>query len=203
MFVSIEGPDGVGKSTLIKNLKVRYPEALFIREPGTTSAGEKIRDILLHLKQDLNVTSEVLLFLASMSETSEKVMRPALNSGRLVFSDRWYFSTIAYQSYATDNHRVKDLIEDITDNSDILKPDHNIIILSSWETVKSRLLKRGTTDKLESRDLDYKKKVYDYYLKECPGIKISSEGSEDDTFSSFIDVFNELNFQHNTLNSST
>ena len=103
MFISIEGPDCSGKSTIISILKDKYPDALFIREPGTTLFGEKIRNILLNSEYDLDPVSEILLFSSSFCETSQKVIKPALNKNELIISDRWYYSTIAYQCYANNN----------------------------------------------------------------------------------------------------
>lgn len=105
-FITIEGGEGSGKSTLIAELNRfltnKGYSVLVTREPGGTLFGEKIRELLLEEKKDLRVglLAELFLFLASRSQHIEEVIKPALISGRMVLCDRFNDSTIAYQGIA-------------------------------------------------------------------------------------------------------
>ena len=104
-LITIEGIDGSGKSTalagLIAALNERGYEPLVLREPGGTEAGERIRSILLdQVNLEMSARCELLLFAASRSELTDRVIRPALAEGRLVICDRFIDSTVAYQGYA-------------------------------------------------------------------------------------------------------
>lgn len=104
-FITFEGPDGSGKTTQIKlaehYLKQKGFEVLTTFEPGGTGIGKKIRAILLD-KSNLEMTdkTETLLFLASRAQLTEKIIKPALDSHKLVLCDRFFDSTIAYQGIA-------------------------------------------------------------------------------------------------------
>jgi dTMP kinase len=104
IFITIEGIDGVGKTTQLKLLKEwfegRKMKVLFTREPGGTAVGEKIREFLLDREYEgLTPWAEVLLYAASRAQLLEEVIRPALNSGEMVICDRFLDSTIAYQGF--------------------------------------------------------------------------------------------------------
>ena len=104
LFISIEGPDGSGKSTQIENIKQffadRNIDALFTREPGGTAIGERIRDILLDRKcEDMNDMTEAMLYAASRAQHVAQVIKPALQEGKIVICDRFVDSSIAYQGY--------------------------------------------------------------------------------------------------------
>jgi dTMP kinase len=103
MFITFEGIDGCGKSTQIKllaeYLDKKGIENIIIREPGGTDFSEKIRDILLYSKDDINTISEMLLFETARADLTEKIIKPALDEGVYVLSDRFYDSTTAYQGY--------------------------------------------------------------------------------------------------------
>lgn len=191
MFVSIEGPDGVGKTTIINLLKKKFPEALFIREPGTTLVGERIRDILLHCDQKLEVTSELLLFVTSFIETSQKVIKPALDQGKLVIADRWFYSTEAYQCFGPISISFKhDFLTDLLNSSPILTPDLNIILMAPWEKILEHMSDRKDLDKMESKSLGFKKRVYEYYDTTCVGKKISTDCEISETFETIVQELN-------------
>lgn len=101
MFVSFEGIDGAGKSTQAKRLaEALGSQALLLREPGGTPAGERLRELLKDPGVELHPRSELLLFLAARAELVERVIKPALDSGRDVVCDRYFDSTVAYQGAA-------------------------------------------------------------------------------------------------------
>jgi len=101
VFVSLEGVDGSGKSTQAKLLaEALGPETLLIREPGGTEAAERIRALLADPDLELDPLAELLLFLAARADLTARVIRPALDAGRDVVSDRFADSSVAYQGAA-------------------------------------------------------------------------------------------------------
>lgn len=101
MLISFEGIDGAGKSTQARKLKEYLEErgldAVLLREPGGTSLGEAVRDLLL--REDPLPLTELLLFEAARSELVGRLIRPLLDEGKVVILDRFTDSTLAYQSY--------------------------------------------------------------------------------------------------------
>src|SRR4051794_1704974 len=101
LFVTFEGIDRSGKTTQARLLADALgPAALAVREPGGTEAGERIRAILKDPAVELSPRGEALLFAAARAELVEQVIRPALEQGRVVISDRFLDSSLAYQGGA-------------------------------------------------------------------------------------------------------
>jgi dTMP kinase len=101
VFISLEGIDGSGKSTQAKLLAEELgPDTVLIREPGGTEAAERIRVLLADPGVELDPLAELLLFLAARADLTAGVIRPALESGRDVVSDRFADSSVAYQGAA-------------------------------------------------------------------------------------------------------
>ena len=101
MFISLEGVDGSGKSTQAALLgEALGPDTVKIREPGGTDAAESIRSILADPEVPLDPTAELMLFFAARADLVRRVVRPALEAGRTVLSDRYVDSTEAYQGVA-------------------------------------------------------------------------------------------------------
>jgi len=101
VFISLEGIDGSGKSTQAKLLaEALGPETLLIREPGGTEAAERIRELLADPALELDPLAELLLFLAARADLTARAVRPALEAGRDVVSDRFADSSVAYQGAA-------------------------------------------------------------------------------------------------------
>ncbi len=105
IFIAIEGPEGAGKTTqvglLAQWLQARGFEPLLTREPGGTGVAESAREILLH-SDALSARTELLLMLAARSSLVAEVIRPALTAGRVVVTDRFALSTLAYQGYGRE-----------------------------------------------------------------------------------------------------
>ena len=99
-FISIEGFDGTGKSTQSKLLKdgldKENKDSIIVREPGSTNFSEKIRNIIKE-NTEIETMTELLLFQTSRSELVSKVIKPNLKKGRIVITDRYTDSSIAYQ----------------------------------------------------------------------------------------------------------
>jgi dTMP kinase len=101
LFVSLEGVDGSGKSTQARLLADALgPETLLIREPGGTEAAERVRDLLADPALEVDPLAELLLFCAARADLTARVIRPALEAGRTVVSDRFADSSVAYQGAA-------------------------------------------------------------------------------------------------------
>jgi dTMP kinase len=101
LFVTIEGIDRSGKTTQARRLvEALGDEALLVREPGGTPVGERIRELLKDPAVTLSARTEALLFAAARAELVESVIRPALEAGRVVVSDRYLDSSLAYQGHA-------------------------------------------------------------------------------------------------------
>ena len=101
MFIVVEGPEGAGKSTLVRGINARFlaegRQVLMVREPGGTPVAEAARKIVLKSRHDLSPASELFLYLAARADLVEKQIRPALAAGQVVLADRFDLSTRAYQ----------------------------------------------------------------------------------------------------------
>jgi dTMP kinase len=104
MFISLEGPDGVGKTTqvalLVDALRARGLGVVQCREPGGTALGERVRALLLDGEAPIGDRAEALLFAAARAQIVEEVIRPALADGRWVVCDRYVDSSVVYQGIA-------------------------------------------------------------------------------------------------------
>lgn len=105
-FITFEGGEGAGKTTLIEKLFFQlltegFPVAK-TREPGGTELGEKIRSILHHFSKPISPYAELSLFLASRAQQIAEIIRPALNEGKILLCDRFNDSTVVYQGVARD-----------------------------------------------------------------------------------------------------
>lgn len=103
LFFAFEGPEGSGKSTQVTLLREALEKdghaVVAVREPGDTSVGEAVRELLLNADVDLRPRTETLLFNAARAQLVDTVIRPALAAGRIVLCDRYADSTLAYQGF--------------------------------------------------------------------------------------------------------
>lgn len=166
MFISFEGIEGSGKSSLIKNLKNYYKnhalDVFFTKEPGGTELGEKIREILLDPTSEIDPSSELLLLMADRVHHVKNKINPNLNENKIVFCDRYIDSTIAYQGGGRD---LDD--KDIEGMIKMLKlpiPDLTILLDVSVETGLMRAKERSELDRFEKEDIDFHKKIRQSYL---------------------------------------
>lgn len=166
-FIAFEGPDGSGKSTVLEKVKEYLDEHkvdyISTREPGGTPIGEKIRDILLHFDtDDMNDRTEVLLFAAARAQSVEERVKVNLDQGKLVISDRYVLSSMAYQGYARGNgvENVRMINDYATDH---LQPDYTFFLDVDPITVLKRKKASVNPDRLESETNDFHQRVYDGY----------------------------------------
>ncbi len=172
-FYVIEGLDGCGKTTIINSLKEKFPKALFTREPGGSVCGEKIRNVLLDKEnKDENPLTNFLLFWSARSSHFDKVILPALESGRDVFCDRMDASTYAFQIVAGKNPSLKSLFFDLRKKIFKIKPFYLYLKIDT-EVSKQRMKDRKDKNHFDNRPDSYHKLVklgYDKFFK-LPEIK--------------------------------
>ncbi len=132
MFITLEGPEGSGKSSQLPALaeflrKAGY-DVVVTREPGGTVVGDQIRDVLMKMENvSIVPRTEILLFLAARAQHVEELIRPALAEGKVVLCDRYGDSTLAYQGYghATDLETLRLLLDFATGG---LRPDLTLLL---------------------------------------------------------------------------
>ena len=176
-FISVEGGDGSGKSTQLLKIKEYLNKKgqayIFTREPGGTSISEKIRDIILDpANTEMTDLTEALLYAASRAQHIDEVILPALKEGKVVISDRFVDSSLAYQGYARN---LGDTVWEI--NSPAVSkcmPDITFFLDVSPEEAMGRIASRGH-DRLEKEEMNFHQKVYDGYQKLIEKDKASGE----------------------------
>jgi len=146
-----------------------------------------LRRILLNSREKLEKKTELLLFVASFIETSNKVIKPALQEGKLVIADRWYYSTKAYQEFAFGVSTEGSFLDRLIEISDICCPDVNIILDLPFPIAMSRIEK---TDNIESRGEDYLKRVHLYYQTECSGLVVDAEAPPSVVLNRVVQIIN-------------
>ncbi len=160
MFVSLEGIDGSGKSTQAKLLaEALGPDTLLIREPGGTEAAERIRGLLADGELELDPLAELLLFLAARADLTARVIRPALESGRTVVSDRFADSSVAYQG-AARGLGVGEVISLTDAATDGLWPDLTVLLRVDPEL---GLQRADGEDRFEAEGLELQRAVATAY----------------------------------------
>jgi len=165
LFITMEGPDGSGKSTQIAYLKeyfdMRGIDTIFTREPGGTPIGEKIRDIILDKANgEMCDMAEALLYAASRSQHVHQLIKPALSEGKIVICDRFIDSSIAYQGYGRQLGDAVRVINELAIEG--CMPDITFLMELSPEIGKSRI-KLEYQDRLELEKLEFHNRVFDGY----------------------------------------
>ena len=172
-FVSFEGIDGASKSTHIeafsKLLQDSYPDRKVVvtREPGGTTLGEQLRNLLLDAPMDIE--TEALLMFAARREHLAQVIYPALQAGNIVVSDRFTDASFAYQGggrgLSLDKLNALERWVQGQPNGEILQPDLTILFDLPGSIAESRRSKVRTPDKFEKMNLDFFEKVRQEYLR--------------------------------------
>ncbi|GEM48190.1 dTMP kinase [Deinococcus cellulosilyticus] len=168
MFITFEGPEGGGKSTQIRMLSAVLESAghslVLTREPGGTTTGNKIRQIVLEdVSLQIEPLTEFLLYSASRSQLVREVIRPALQEGHVVLCDRYFDSSLAYQGYG----RGLDLrfLQDVTwEATGGLRPHLTFLMDLPPKVGLERAAARGQFDRLEQADLQFHERVREGFL---------------------------------------
>ncbi len=181
-FITLEGTDGVGKTTQARLLKewleTQGYDVLLTREPGGGNVAEKIRGILLDPDVHLENLTELFLYEAARVEHLNKIVLPALKLGRIVLCDRFADATVAYQGYARGLMKDVHLLNKIATQGH--KPDLTLLLnlppSIGIQKAFARSHKNGKGDRLENEGLAFQKKVQKGYLqlqkKESSRIKL-------------------------------
>ena len=160
MFVSLEGVDGSGKSTQARLLaEALGPETLLIREPGGTDAAERIRGLLADPELRLDPLAELLLFCAARADLTASVIRPAMEAGRDIVSDRFADSSVAYQG-AARGLGVGEVISLSDAATEGLWPDLTVLLRIDPEVGLGRA---GGEDRFEAEGLELQRTVAGAY----------------------------------------
>ncbi len=156
MFVSLEGIDGSGKSTQARLLADALgPDTLLIREPGGTDTAERIRELLADPGLEVDPLAELLLFLAARADLTVRAIRPALEAGRHIVSDRFADSSVAYQG-AARGLGVGEVISLTDAATEGLWPDLTVLLRVDPEVGMERA---DGDDRLESEGLELQRAV--------------------------------------------
>ena len=164
MFIAFEGVDGAGKSTqvrlLAEHLEGQGREVLLCREPGGTKLGEELRRILLVTGGEMDPEVEVLLFMAARAQLCNKVIRPALEAGKVVISDRFLWSSVVYQGIV-GGLGVEEVLSIGRVATRGLLPALTVLVDLDPEDSHSGL---DEDDRMESRGLDFQRRVREGFL---------------------------------------
>ena len=167
VLITFEGPEGSGKTTLIRALADRIEQAggdpVLVREPGGTPIGEQIRNILLDLASDrMCPETELLLMVASRAQLIREKIEPHLANGRIILCDRFADASVAYQGFG------RRLGEETVHALNALalgdvQPDLTFLCLLPPEEGRARLSNRAT-DRLDRETVAFHERVYEGYL---------------------------------------
>jgi dTMP kinase len=170
MFITLEGPEGSGKTsqipTLVEYLRERGCIIFPTREPGGTSISEQVRNILHDLKNaEMHPHTETLLYQAARAQIVEEVIRPRLKAGEIIISDRYFDSTIAYQGYGHQQNlnEVRALVNYATGG---LMPDLTILLdIDVKAGLKRKTLNGAEWNRLDAYTVEFHQRVRAGYLE--------------------------------------
>ena len=169
LFITLEGPDGAGKTTQIglirQFLEDRDETVLLSREPGGTKISEKLREIVLDKENgEMADTTEMLIYAASRAQHVAEKIRPALDRGVMVICDRFVDSSIAYQGYGRD---LGDQVRIVNEYAIAgTRPDITFFLDLDPAVGRARI-GRDIQDRLEREKMDFHYKVYEGYQAIC------------------------------------
>ena len=174
MFISFDGVDGAGKSTQVQLLRdwlvARGETVVTCRDPGSTSLGERLRGVLLdHHGVPISRRSEMLLYMAARAQLVEEIIRPALDRGEWVLSDRYLLANVVYQAHAGGMN-----VDDVWETGRIatggLMPDLTVVLDISAATARTR--QNRPLDRMESQGLEFLERVREGFLTEARGSRL-------------------------------
>ena len=166
LFITLEGGDGAGKSTQLRNIERFFDEkglvVVHTREPGGTPIGEKLRDILLDRENaEMDAVTEMLIYAASRAQHVRERILPALEEGKVVICDRFTDSSIAYQAYGRGlGEQVAEVNRRATGG---LEPDITFWLDIDPYVGRERAGSEGELDRLETEKMDFHCRVRDGY----------------------------------------
>ncbi len=182
-FISFEGPEASGKSSQIlllkKYLKKNKISFITTREPGGTKLAESLRNLILKIKSDINIEEEILMLMAARSHHINNLIKPALDKGILVISDRFADSSFVYQGYVNNFgiQKAKNLHKNILNN---FLPDKTFLFNLSTSKIIARLKNRKSKNKYDKIERNFHDKVnkgYKIISKNKRFIKINASQS--------------------------
>lgn len=169
MFITLEGPEGSGKTShiphLVEFLREKGYTVFPTREPGGTSISEQIRDVLHDMKNaEMHPRTETLLYQAARAQIVEQVVKPRLADGEIVISDRYYDSTIAYQGYGHQQNLddIRALVKYATGG---LTPDLTILLDLDVEVGLGRKKSNNEWNRLDAYTVEFHRRVRAGYLE--------------------------------------
>lgn len=166
-FISLEGPDGCGKTTQIEHIAERLRslgrDVVTTREPGGTRLAEELRSLVLDPELIMNARTETLLYIAARADHAERVIKPALLAGKIVLCDRFSDSTEVYQGIVRGLPlaAIHGLSQFATDG---LEPDLTILLDGDPDLLAARRELRGVHDRYENAGLDFQRKIRDGFM---------------------------------------
>jgi len=189
-FLVLDGIDGCGKSTqakmLVKHLAERAsrdgrPDPVHLREPGSTSLGERLRELLLDGEAEIGPASEVLLFASARRQLLSEKVCPALQDGRDVVCERFHPATLAYQAHAgdLDFDEVLGLLSEWAGD-----PVPDLCIILEVDPGRAAARRRGEEDRIEARGIEYQGRVAEGFRR-CVDeiawvVSVDGEGDTDE-----------------------
>jgi dTMP kinase len=193
IFITFEGIDGSGKSTQLRLLssflRSSGCDVVVTREPGGTPLGLRLRAALLDSQEQVDPLTELLVFAADRAQHVRRLLRPSLEAGRIVISDRYADATVAYQG--AGRGFAPELIEEIVKlATEGLKPDLTLLFDLPVSECSNRTGRRSNdkqkADRLDSEDAEFHSRVREAYLRiaaeEPERVRvINSSGSPDET----------------------
>ncbi len=166
LFITLEGADGCGKTTQLNLLKEYLTskgyEIVVTREPGGKGLGEKLREILLNYDGEVSDRCEAFLYFADRAQNIDTIIKPAINSGKIVLCDRHTDSSVAYQGYGREQNIDNiNMLNELAVNG--VHPDLTIVFDIDTETSMARV--GAEKDRLESAGIEFHKRVRNGYLE--------------------------------------
>ena len=169
MFITLEGPEGSGKTShipyLVEYLREKEYMVFPTREPGGTSIGEQIREVIHDLKNvEMHARTETLLYQAARAQIVEQVIKPRLADGEIVISDRYYDSTYAYQGYGhqQDLDQVRTLVKYATGG---LVPILTVLLDLDVEVGLKRKKKGDEWNRMDAYTVEFHQRVRAGYVE--------------------------------------
>ena len=168
LFITLEGGDGAGKSTQIRNIERFFRRkglvVVHTREPGGTPISEKLRNILLdNENSEMDPVTEMMIYAASRAQNVREKILPAIERGDIVICDRFVDSSVAYQAYG---RQLGDMVEEVNRHATGgLVPDITFWMDIDPEAGKARAAKAGDLDGLELEKMDFHYRVYEGYRR--------------------------------------